>query len=145
MTVRVVARIRPQQKQELEQESILATTGDSDTLSQQILRIPNPKNESEVFAFKFTSVYNQSATQQQIFDNEGKLSCREEIVARNQEAKTLQFHQRSTTSLTDLTSHFSLMAAPELARPIRCEVERLWPNGGLYHDYFQVYTEKPEE
>lgn len=70
MAIRVVARIRPQQQNELTKDVIVSTdTSDQPT----IIKVPNPKNESEEYTFQFSSVYNYLATQQQIFDNESKL------------------------------------------------------------------------
>ncbi|KAF2227798.1 P-loop containing nucleoside triphosphate hydrolase protein [Elsinoe ampelina] len=64
-TVRVVARIRPLLKAELDKDIIVEnTTGTS------VVRIPNPRNESEAFSFQFASVYDHDATQQQLFDEE---------------------------------------------------------------------------
>ncbi|GAM85598.1 hypothetical protein ANO11243_036050 [Dothideomycetidae sp. 11243] len=69
MSVRVVARIRPLLKQELSKDIIVESSGgESETVS--IVKIPNPRNESEVFTFQFNSVFDQDATQQQIFDQE---------------------------------------------------------------------------
>jgi hypothetical protein len=70
MSVRVVARIRPLLKAETERDVILCATGESDD-KKSVVRIPNPKNESEAFSFQFNSVYDQDATQSQIFENEG--------------------------------------------------------------------------
>lgn len=74
MSVRVVARIRPLLKLELDKDIIVeaAASGNEPLGSPTIVRIPNPKNEAEAFSFQFNSVYDQQATQQQIFDNEGK-------------------------------------------------------------------------
>jgi len=72
MAVRVVARIRPQQQQELDKDTILSTASTNDTTEPRLVKIPNPKNESEAFSFQFSSVYDYHATQQQIFDKEGK-------------------------------------------------------------------------
>lgn len=36
-----------------------------------VVRIPNPKNESEDFNFSFGGVYDQSATQEALFTAEG--------------------------------------------------------------------------
>lgn len=69
MTIRVVARIRPAQKHELEKDTILkaASIGnDPPTL----IKIRNPKNEQELFTFQFSSVYDEAAEQQTIFDAE---------------------------------------------------------------------------
>ncbi|PNS21695.1 Kinesin-like protein 6 [Sphaceloma murrayae] len=64
-TVRVVARIRPLLKAELNKDIIVENTPGS-----SIVRIPNPRNESEAYSFQFGSVFDQDATQQQIFDDE---------------------------------------------------------------------------
>lgn len=71
MSVRVVARLRPLLKSEREADVIVepATPPNADTNS--IVRIPNPKNAAESFSFNFSRVYDQEATQQQVFENEG--------------------------------------------------------------------------
>lgn len=70
--IRVVARIRPQQSTEFERDCIVsAARSDGDTSSQpNLIRIPSFKNGNEVYSFQFSSVYDQSSTQQTIFDNE---------------------------------------------------------------------------
>ncbi|MCJ1404261.1 hypothetical protein MMC11_007486 [Xylographa trunciseda] len=72
MSVRVVARIRPLLKAEIEKDTIVtAVSGDNDSTGlPTIVRIPNPKNENEDFSFHFNSVYDQGATQQDLFENE---------------------------------------------------------------------------
>ena len=67
MSVRVVARIRPLLQAELDKDTIVTADG-------SVVRIPNPKNESEDFSFQFNSVYGFEATQQTLFDQEGKQS-----------------------------------------------------------------------
>jgi hypothetical protein len=72
MSVRVIARIRPLLKTEVLRDSIVTATADDNTASRPtIVKIPNPKNESEDFKFQFNGVYDQEATQQEIFDGEG--------------------------------------------------------------------------
>lgn len=66
MSVRVVARIRPLLKSELDKDTIVTADG-------PIVRIPNPKNEGEDFSFQFNSVYGSEATQQELFESEGNL------------------------------------------------------------------------
>ena len=77
MSVRVVARIRPLLKAEIEKD-VIVTAAPYQTASAssrpQIVRIPNPKNESELYSFQFNSVYEQETTQQEVFENEGALS-----------------------------------------------------------------------
>ncbi|EME41978.1 hypothetical protein DOTSEDRAFT_72918 [Dothistroma septosporum NZE10] len=72
MSVRVVARVRPLLENEIEKDVIVTASsapGDK-TDSKSIVRIPNPKKESELYSFQFSSVYDQTATQADIFDNE---------------------------------------------------------------------------
>ncbi len=72
MGIRVVARIRPQQKNELDKDVIVSAASDNEnTAHQTVVRIPNPKNEGEDFSFQFSNVYDQTSTQQEIFDREG--------------------------------------------------------------------------
>ena len=71
MSVRVVARVRPLLKSEIEKDVILETSNDN-AASRTTVKIPNPKCPSEEYSFQFNSVYDQDATQAQLFDNEGK-------------------------------------------------------------------------
>jgi hypothetical protein len=74
MSVRVVARIRPLLKAELDRDIIVQGTSSSDNDSNEeinTIRIPNPRNEGEDFSFQFNSVYDMQATQEDIFQNEG--------------------------------------------------------------------------
>jgi hypothetical protein len=76
MSVRVVARIRPLLKQEIDKDTIVtAETLDGET-TPAVVRIPSPKNEAESFSFQFSSVYEQDATQQQLFDAESEFVIR---------------------------------------------------------------------
>lgn len=73
----MVARIRPLLKAELDKDVIVTAENISGAAGERpdnksIVRIPNPKKESEAFSFQFNSVYDQEATQAQIFDNEGE-------------------------------------------------------------------------
>lgn len=78
MAIRVIARIRPQQASELDKDVIVTAgpSSDSDLPSSAapptLVKIPSSKNENESFTFQFSSVYDQFATQQAIFDNEGR-------------------------------------------------------------------------
>ena len=67
MSVRVVARVRPHHKSELEKDIIVSTTSDSES---HFVKIPNPKSESETFSFEFSQVFGQLSTQQEVFDTE---------------------------------------------------------------------------
>ncbi|KAJ5231119.1 hypothetical protein N7489_011827 [Penicillium chrysogenum] len=96
MSVRVVARIRPLLKSEREVD-VIVRTGSSATAESKsrqsisnrsdksdksdkklaalrdrdnVVRIPNPKNEGEEYAFQFNGVYDAEVSQQELFDAE---------------------------------------------------------------------------
>lgn len=71
MSVRVVARIRPLLKAEAEKDQILSIHNGSNN-KPQILKISNPKNFSEEYSFRFAGIFAQDATQQELFDAEGR-------------------------------------------------------------------------
>jgi len=71
MGIRVVARIRPQQRHELDKDVIVSAASDDTAVHPTVVKVPNPKNESEDFSFQFSSVYDGDSNQQEIFDNEG--------------------------------------------------------------------------
>ena len=71
MSVRVVARIRPLLKSEIEKDQILSSHPGPDG-NTSIVKIPNPKNLAEEYSFQFNNVYDQDSTQQEIFDAEGE-------------------------------------------------------------------------
>ena len=73
MSVRVVARIRPLLNKELDTANNIIVRGDSVDQGKALtlVKIPNPKNEAEEFSFAFNSVYDQTATQEQLFNAEG--------------------------------------------------------------------------
>ncbi|KAJ0117401.1 kinesin heavy chain [Diaporthe amygdali] len=62
MSVRVVARIRPLLDGEIEKDVIVRADSKDGSKKANIVRIPNPKNESEDFNFSFGGVYDQSST-----------------------------------------------------------------------------------
>lgn len=91
MSVRVVARVRPLLKSERELD-VIVRTGTSATTTEaklretengdrklaalrdrdNVVRIPNPKNEGEEYTFNFNAVYDSDVVQQELFDAEGK-------------------------------------------------------------------------
>jgi len=73
MSVRVVARIRPTLGKELDRDTIVRAEASEEGKPMNVVRIPNPRNESEEFSFTFNGVYEQSTTQEELFTNEGKL------------------------------------------------------------------------
>jgi hypothetical protein len=81
-SVRVVARIRPLLKLELDKDTIVTAeaAGNETPASPTVVRIPNPKNESESYTFQFNAVYDQQATQQEIFEKEGSSTPRRTTV-----------------------------------------------------------------
>lgn len=72
MSVRVVARIRPLLDGEIEKDVIVRADSKDGSKKANIVRIPNPKNESEDFNFSFGGVYDQLATQEALFTAEGR-------------------------------------------------------------------------
>lgn len=71
MSVRVVARIRPLLDRELDKDIIVRPASNDDGKSSSVVKIPNPRNESEEFSFTFNSVYDQATTQEELFTAEG--------------------------------------------------------------------------
>lgn len=73
-TIRVVARIRPLQKNELAKDVIITAANPVEAPHSQptSVRIPSVKNENEDYTFQFSSVYDQETVQQTVFDNESK-------------------------------------------------------------------------
>lgn len=77
MSVRVIVRVRPLLRSENEKDTIVKAIQDGDAASSAkpcVIKLPNPKNLSEDFTFRFNSVYGQQATQQELFDAESKRS-----------------------------------------------------------------------
>lgn len=72
MSVRVVARIRPLLEKELDKDVIVHSDRVDGEKTLTVVKIPNPKNEAEEFSFAFNSVYDQAATQEELFTAEGK-------------------------------------------------------------------------
>ncbi|KAJ5532949.1 hypothetical protein N7494_009501 [Penicillium frequentans] len=87
MSVRVVARVRPLLKAERELDIILRTGASSAPVDlkqsangdrklaalrdrDNVVRIPNPKNEGEEYTFQFNAVYDADVAQQELFDAE---------------------------------------------------------------------------
>ncbi|KAI2631495.1 kinesin heavy chain [Hypomontagnella submonticulosa] len=70
MSVRVVARIRPLLEKELDKDVIVHAASTDESKTSNVVKIPNPKNESEEFSFTFNSVYDQSTTQEELFTAE---------------------------------------------------------------------------
>lgn len=71
MSVRVVARIRPLLDKELDKDTIVSADSTEEGRHATLVKIPNPKNESEEFSFAFNSVYDQQTTQEELFTAEG--------------------------------------------------------------------------
>lgn len=71
MGIRVVARIRPQQQHELDTDVIVTAVENDSGDPSTLVKVPSHKNDNEVYTFAFSGVYDQLASQQSIFDNEG--------------------------------------------------------------------------
>ncbi|KAI1097252.1 kinesin heavy chain [Jackrogersella minutella] len=70
MSVRVIARIRPLLEKELDKDVIVHSASNDDGRTSNVVKIPNPKNESEEFSFTFNGVYDQLTTQEELFTTE---------------------------------------------------------------------------
>ncbi|KAL8406604.1 hypothetical protein RB596_005181 [Gaeumannomyces avenae] len=70
MSVRVVARIRPLLEKEIEKDIIVHADGGEDGRPHNVVKIPNPKNDTEEFSFTFNSVYDMSTGQETLFTAE---------------------------------------------------------------------------
>ncbi|TVY35756.1 Kinesin-like protein [Lachnellula subtilissima] len=70
MSVRVVARIRPLLDKELDRDIIVRAESSQDDKPTNVVRIPNPRNEAEMFSFAFNGVYDLETTQEELFNKE---------------------------------------------------------------------------
>lgn len=59
---------------EAEKDVIVRADSKDGSQKPTVVRIPNPKNESEDFNFSFGGVYDQLATQEALFTAEGRLT-----------------------------------------------------------------------
>jgi hypothetical protein len=73
MSVRVVSRIRPLLEKERESDIIVRADTVDPSKPNTVVKIPNPKNESEEFSFTFNGVYDRATTQEELFTAEGKI------------------------------------------------------------------------
>lgn len=67
----MVARIRPLLDKELDRDTIVRAESSQEGKPANIVRIPNPKKESEEFSFTFNGVYDMGTTQEELFTHEG--------------------------------------------------------------------------
>ncbi|OIW26620.1 kinesin-domain-containing protein [Coniochaeta ligniaria NRRL 30616] len=70
MSVRVVARIRPLLKNELDKDVIVTVDSAEEGRAPNLVKIPSPKNAAEEFTFAFNSVYDQQTSQEELFSAE---------------------------------------------------------------------------
>ncbi|EHK43753.1 hypothetical protein TRIATDRAFT_284515 [Trichoderma atroviride IMI 206040] len=70
MSVRVVARLRPLLSKELDKDIIVRTDSVDPEKPPTVVKIPNPRNESEEFSFTFNGVYDQETSQETLFTSE---------------------------------------------------------------------------
>lgn len=139
MSVRVVARIRPLLKAELEKDAIVHAEklAIEKGHNRTVVRIPNPKNESEAFSFQFNSVYGREATQSQIFDEEGTRYCTYGEAA---PANSVQSHQRSNTCSKATMLHYSRTASPAPVKRTQCAAANHWLSEESSHVYYRAFT-----
>jgi hypothetical protein len=67
----VVSRIRPLLSKELDKDVIVRGESSHEGSALNVVRIPNPKNESEEFSFTFNGVYEMETSQEELFTAEG--------------------------------------------------------------------------
>lgn len=106
MSVRVVARIRPLLEGEAEKDIIVRAESHDGNKKPTIVKIPNPKNESEDFNFSFGGVYDQSATQEALFTAEGRLTfCPMHIanITTDRRSTTVSPHMKALFQGLDVT------------------------------------------
>lgn len=70
MSVRVVARVRPLLKSELDKDVIVTVDSTEEGRAPNVVKIPSPKNAAEEFTFAFNSVYDQQTSQEELFSAE---------------------------------------------------------------------------
>ncbi|KAB5536291.1 kinesin, partial [Coniochaeta sp. 2T2.1] len=70
MSVRVVARVRPLLKSELDKDVIVTVDSTEQGRAPTLVKIPSPKNAAEEFTFAFNSVYDQQTGQEELFTAE---------------------------------------------------------------------------
>lgn len=143
MSVRVVARIRPLLKHELDKDAIVtaesSANGDSKARP-TIVRLPNPKNFAESFSFQFSSVFEQDATQQEIFDAESEScaspACGIPLTSGQYRLRSSIYSMACTpvhlilaaaiANTTQVTSRYSPTAARGQAKRTPCAAVKLW-------------------
>lgn len=81
MSVRVVARVRPLLKSELDKDVIVTVDITEEGRAPNVVKIPSPKNAAEEFTFAFNSVYDQQTSQEELFSAEG--ACLDLTTARH--------------------------------------------------------------
>lgn len=123
MSVRVVARIRPLLKQELDKDTIVTAETLEGESTATVVRLPSPKNDAESFSFQFSSVYEQEATQQQLFDAESE---KETPIAIGISLTSVQSRRQSNTYSMASTCQSLHMAAPVPAKHTQCEGGSRW-------------------
>ncbi|KAF8887574.1 kinesin-like protein [Infundibulicybe gibba] len=74
--VKIAARLRPRINGEIDDESVKVYHGEMDDMggassrSGSFISVTNPRDPTQVFKFPFTSCYDQSSTQEEIFQND---------------------------------------------------------------------------
>ena len=115
--------MRPQHKNELEKDVIVSTANNDNGAT---VKIPNPKKESETYAFHFSGAYDQTATQQEIYEHESKRLYILRLTLDG--AKTTpQSHLRSKVSSAAWMSRYLHTVARERGRRTQCEEVNPWP------------------
>ena len=136
MGIRIIARVRPQQKHELNQDVILSTISNG---GNSVVKVLNPKKESELYSFQFSGVYDCSSTQQEIFDNESMfISMILDKTYRWLIDRLQQFLPQLSSCSMASTSQSLPMALPVPERLIQCAEESLWLIEASFHGYYRA-------
>ncbi|KAG2143088.1 P-loop containing nucleoside triphosphate hydrolase protein [Suillus clintonianus] len=67
--IKIAARLRPRIEHEIDDQGI-QITHDEDGEGPSWIRVPNPRDATQVFRFPFTSCYDQDSTQEEIFEQD---------------------------------------------------------------------------
>lgn len=95
-----MARIRPLLPKELDKDTIVRAERNANVEGKgnNVVRIPNPKNEGEEFSFAFNGVYDIETSQEELFTNEGLSSLVYNYNMMRHKTNTEQWHLISNLS-----------------------------------------------
>ncbi|KAG5716418.1 Kinesin-like protein KIF22 [Termitomyces sp. T112] len=70
--IKIIARLRPRLNAELDDGSVkvIHSSDDTGSSSGSVISVTNPRDPSQVFKFPFSSCYDETSTQEEIFQND---------------------------------------------------------------------------